>query len=158
LTTSKGAINFKTCPSNPNLVSYVLNDNLFLQDLTTKKEYQLTYSEAPVKSGSASYVVQEEFNRYVGYWWQPATSTSVPNSCASLNTETTVRIMYEEVDDQYVDVTHITPAVENEFGYDSYRYPKAGTPNSKIYLKMVEITVSSDPSVLNYFFFTRKLF
>jgi dipeptidyl-peptidase 9 len=144
LTTSKGALNFQTCPSNSSLVTYVLNDNLFVQDLATKKEYQLTHSVDPVKSGSPSYAVQEEFNRYVGYWWQP---TAVDQESSS-----TYRIVYEEVDDGYVDLTHISPSVENDFGYDTYRYPKAGTPNSKIYLKMIEITFSTDPSVSLFLF------
>jgi hypothetical protein len=28
----------------------------------------------PVTSGVPSYVVQEEFDRYTGYWWQPPPS------------------------------------------------------------------------------------
>ena len=26
----------------------------------------------PVSAGLPSFVVQEEFDRYTGYWWQPA--------------------------------------------------------------------------------------
>ncbi len=112
-----------------------------MQDLSTKREYQLTHSVDPVKSGSPSYAVQEEFNRYVGYWWQPSVHVSDEDESS------TYRIVYEEVDDQHVDLTYISPSVENDFGYDTYRYPKAGTPNSKIYLKMIEITFSKDSSV-----------
>jgi len=55
--------------------------------------------------------------------------------------------VYEEIDDRYVDLTYITPSCENEFGYDTYRYPKAGTPNSKIVLKMIEINFPKQSNV-----------
>lgn len=118
-------------------MSYVLNDNLWIQDLSNKKEIQLTKTVDPVKSAVPSYAVQEEFNRYTGYWWQPTRQLNPDDSV-------TYRIIYEEVDDQDVDLTYITPSCVNEFGYDSYRYPKAGTPNSRIFLKMIEITVTKD--------------
>ena len=115
----------------------MLNDNLWIQDLSTKLEIQLTKTIDPLKSGVPSYAVQEEFNRYTGYWWQPVRQVNADDSV-------TYRIAYEEIDDSNVDITYITPSCVNEFGYDSYRYPKAGTPNSKIFLKMVEITFSKD--------------
>ena len=114
-----------------------MQDNLFVQDLRTKQEYKLTDSVDPIKSGVPSYAVQEEFNRYVGYWWQPVHQTNQDGSV-------TYRIVYEEINDEHVDLTYITPSVENEFGYDTYRYPKAGTPNSKIDLKMVELTLTDE--------------
>jgi dipeptidyl-peptidase 9 len=128
------------CPTNSNLISYVLNDNLWLQDLSTKQEIQLTNTFDPVKSGVPSYAVQEEFNRYTGYWWQPTRQNNSDDSF-------TYRIVYEEIDDRYVDLTYITPSCENEFGYDTYRYPKAGTPNSKIVLKMIEINFPKQSNV-----------
>lgn len=139
-TTSKGAIDVQICPLDSNLVSYVLNDNLWIQDLSTKNEIQLTKTADPLKSGVPSYAVQEEFNRYTGYWWQPVRQVNADESV-------TYRIAYEEIDDSSVDLTYITPSCVNEFGYDSYRYPKAGTPNSKIFLKMVEITFTKDNKV-----------
>lgn len=115
-----------------------------MQDLITKRFYQLTNTENPIKSGVPSYAVQEEFNRYTGYWWQPSGQTNVHDSSC------TYRIIYEEIDDSGVDQIYITPSFEDEFGYDSYRYPKAGTPNSKIHLKMVEITFFKDIEVNNF--------
>jgi dipeptidyl-peptidase 9 len=126
------------------LISYILNDNLWIQDLSSKKEVQLTKTKDPIKSGVPSYAVQEEFNRYTGYWWQPVKQI---NSDGSI----TYRIVYEEVDDSIVDQTYIIPSCVNELPYDSYRYPKAGTPNSKIYLKMVEVTFLNDQ--VRFFFF-----
>lgn len=106
-------------------------------------EIQLTFSKDPIKSGVPSYAVQEEFNRYTGYWWQPVSEIDKDEN-------TTYRIVYEEINDDFVDLTFITPSCENEFGYDTYRYPKAGTPNSKIYLKMIEIIFNKN-SVVRFF-------
>ena len=36
------------------------------------------------------------------------------------------RIVYEVVDENCVDLIYITPSCNDEFGYDSYRYPRAG--------------------------------
>ena len=147
-TFTKGALDVKMCPSNSDLISYVLNDNLWLQDLNTKEEMQLTSTCEPVKSAVPSYAVQEEFNRYTGYWWQPNYQQNLDNSI-------TYRIIYEETDDQQVDLIYITPSCVPNTDYDTYRYPKPGTPNSRIYLKMIEITFSDDEAVIekNFIFF-----
>lgn len=135
----KGALDVKICPNNADLISYILNDNVYVQDLVSKREFKLTSSVDPVKSGVPSYAVQEEFNRYTGYWWQPQQSSS-----------TTYRIVYEEVDDGCVDLIYISPSCESEFGVDTYRYPKAGTKNSRTELRMAEFTFSSDPSGVSF--------
>ena len=112
-----------------------------MQNVITKQCVQVTNTVDPVKSGVPSYAVQEEFNRYTGYWWQPTEQINVDDASC------TYRIVYEEIDDTGVDLTYITPSCEDEFGYDSYRYPKVGTPNSRIHLKMVEVTFFKDVSV-----------
>jgi hypothetical protein len=94
---TKGAIDVQICPTNSNLISYVLNDNLWVQDLITKRYFQLTNTLNPIKSGVPSYAVQEEFNRYTGYWWQPVEQVN-PNDSSC-----TYRIVYEEIDDSGVD-------------------------------------------------------
>ena len=94
-----------------------MNYNLWLFDLETNKEIQLTNTSDPVKSGVPSYAVQEEFNRYTGYWWSPVKEVNPDGSVV-------YRIVYEEINDEAVDLTYITPSCENEFGYDVYRYPK----------------------------------
>lgn len=63
------------------------------------------------------------------------------------------RIIYEVVDDSEVDLTYITPSCVNEFGYDTYSYPKAGTTNSKVQLKMVEFSFPSTKIVVTILFF-----
>lgn len=140
----------KICPTNVDLVSYVVGDNLYVQNLAypnDKRKIQLTFSEDPHKSGVPSYAVQEEFNRYTGYWWQPTKEVNeIEKTC-------TYRIVYEEVNDENVDLIYISPSCESEFGVDTYRYPKAGTTNSKTELKMIELTISNDSNVCLYFKF-----
>lgn len=138
-TCAKGAIDIKICPFNSNIISYVLEDNLWIQDLTSKTEIKLTHTEAPVKSGVPSYAVQEEFNRYSGYWWYPANQFNEDGSA-------TYRLVYEETDESDVEMTYITPSCTGDDTYDEYRYPRVGTPNSKVFLKMIEFTVPVDPT------------
>ena len=140
----KGAIDVKICPSNADLISYVINDNLYVHNLAVssiKNKIQLTFSEDPIKSGVSPYAVQEEFSRYTGYWWQPIKEINeVEKTC-------TYRIVYEEVNDEHVDIICISPSCESEFGVDTYRYPKAGTRNSITALKMIELTISNNLDV-----------
>lgn len=139
-TRAKGAIDIKICPFNSNIISYVLEDNLWIQDLISKTEIQLTHTAAPVKSGVPSYAVQEEFNRYSGYWWYPTNQFNEDGSA-------TYRLVYEETDESSVEMTYITPSCTGDDSYDEYRYPRVGTPNSKVFLKMIEFTVPVDPTV-----------
>ena len=44
----------------------------------------------------------------------------------SSSNDVTHRIIYEVVDETFVDLTCITPSCNDEFGFDSYRYPRAG--------------------------------
>lgn len=67
-----------------------------------------------------SYIIQEEFDRYTGYWWQP----DIPEE---QKTERAVyRILYEEVDESEVEILNIVAPGHGDGGVDRYRYPKAG--------------------------------
>lgn len=64
-------------------MSYVTDARRVLVDLLVAGSTQrLTYAhkggrllmDDPISAGVPSYVMQEEFNRYQGYWWQPACS------------------------------------------------------------------------------------
>lgn len=93
----------------------------------------------PLSAGSPSYVMQEEFSRYQGYWWQPCQSN--PG---------VYRIAFELVDESEVDICCFptTGAVEE------LRFPRAGTPNAKSELKMIQFRLNStykpvDVKILN---------
>nr|KAG5687789.1 hypothetical protein BaRGS_017267 [Batillaria attramentaria] len=92
----------------------------------------------PITAGSPSFVVQEEFDRYTGYWWQPNTDTLTSEG------NQTLRILYEQVDESCVDILHIFGSSGlNESGVDEYRYPRAGTANAQSSLRLVEFQVNT---------------
>jgi len=41
-------------------------------------------SDNTASSGVAEFVMQEEFDRYTGYWWQPSADSSNPSLCRIL--------------------------------------------------------------------------
>lgn len=96
---------------------------------------RLTYSHAgkrndPLSAGVPSYVMQEEFNRYHGYWWQPQSTDGI------------YRICFEEVDES--DVETFTFPSAHSYGGEEYRFPRAGQSNAKSTLKMVEFRLSEN--------------
>ncbi len=74
--------------------------------------------------------MQEEFNRYHGYWWQPNSSDGI------------YRICFEEVDESEVNVYTFPSA--HSYGGEEYRFPRAGCANAKSTLKMVEFRLSEN--------------
>ena len=93
--------------------------------------------EDPKSAGVASYIIQEEFDRYTGYWWQP--STHPRQRSAEIATEIegvseppiTYRILYEEVDESDVEILHIVSSTYGVNGVDDYRYPRSGKTKTK---------------------------
>ena len=60
----------------------------------------------PISSGVPSFVVQEEFDRYTGYWWETASDhISMANSSSSSGN--VYRILYEEVDESSVEILQV---------------------------------------------------
>lgn len=41
--------------------------------LTNAHDENKSFSDNPLSAGVPSYVMQEEFSRYQGFWWQPQT-------------------------------------------------------------------------------------
>ena len=88
----------------------------------------------PLSAGVPSFVVQEEFDRYTGYWWCPtplATDLHLDSpeydiSSSSSTSSSSYCILYEEVDESMVEILNIfSPSVEGK-NVDQYRYPRAG--------------------------------
>ncbi|XP_070537358.1 dipeptidyl peptidase 9-like isoform X2 [Ptychodera flava] len=136
----------KLCPGNNNIMAFVNNNDLWITNIETGDETRLTYqhkgdgaslSEDPKSAGVASYIVQEEFDRYTGYWWQPSAKTDQDGS-------QTLRMLYEEVDESDVEILHITSPSGADKDVDEYRYPRAGTANAECTLKLLEITIEAD--------------
>ncbi|CAH1788869.1 unnamed protein product [Owenia fusiformis] len=128
------------CPHNPHLLAFINNSDVWVTNILTGEERRLTFAhkgckniaEDPKSAGVPSFVVQEEFDRYTGYWWQPCKTTD----------DGTYRVLYEEVDESEVDILHIVSP--DEHSVDDYRYPRAGTANAKCILKMLEFSVNEN--------------
>ena len=122
ITATKG---FETDPkvsTKGGFVAYVRGNELYLTELATGLERQLSDGATDlIRNATASFVVQEELGRSTGYWIDPMAT----------------RIAYTQIDESPV-------AIENriEFGADgvgniSQRYPFAGTDNATVKLGVV---------------------
>lgn len=140
----------KICPRNPNLISFIHSNDLWVTNLQTGQECRLTFahkglsrlSDDPMSAGVPCFVVQEEFDRYTGYWWEPKPKTS-----SSFSQNSCYRILYEEIDESGVEILNIFAPMTDTQGIDEYRYPRAGTDNAVTALKLVEFEVGSDGQI-----------
>lgn len=132
------AIDPQICPQNSDLVAYVCNGDIWVIHTLSGHSERLTYahdgrrsfSEDPLTAGVPSYVMQEEFSRYQGFWWQPASTDEI------------YRIVYEEVDESDVSL-YTFPSSQSVGGdYEEYRFPRAGSANAKSKLKLVQFRLS----------------
>jgi dipeptidyl-peptidase 9 len=122
----------KICPQNSDLVAYVCGNDIYVTHSISGHNKRLTYSHGgkkndPLSAGVPSYVMQEEFNRYQGYWWQPQALE-----------DGIYRICFEEVDESEVHLFTLSSA----HGGEEYRFPRAGCANAKSTLKMIEFKLS----------------
>lgn len=121
----------KTAALDPRLspqgqyVSFVRNHNVYLIDLKSGKEKQLTFAgknDQPI--GTAEFIAQEEMRRFKGYWWSP--------------------------DEKYIAVTRVDerPVLEMQ-RFEIYtdkvqvvkqRYPRTGTKNAIVELQIYKLS------------------
>ncbi|XP_076215438.1 dipeptidyl peptidase 9 isoform X1 [Aptenodytes patagonicus] len=140
----------KICPADPAFFSFINNNDLWVANIETGEEKRMTYChkglsnvlDDPKSAGVATFVIQEEFDRFTGYWWCPTASTEGSEDLKTL------RILYEEVDESEVEIIHVpSPALE-ERKTDSYRYPRTGSKNPKITLKLAEFKTDSKGKIV----------
>lgn len=132
----------KICPSNPSLLTFINDSDIWLTCLNSGKEIRLTHAskgeskieDNPLSAGVPSFVIQEEFDRYTGYWWSPCSQHRGDG-------KEVYHILYEEVDESEVGVVSIFSPSYTE-STESYRYPRAGTPNASSSLRLLELTVT----------------
>uniref|UniRef100_A0A8C7PSD9 dipeptidyl-peptidase IV n=1 Tax=Oncorhynchus mykiss TaxID=8022 RepID=A0A8C7PSD9_ONCMY len=117
----------KISPGEPNFIAFINNNDLWLANIKSGEERRLTFchkgldnvKEDPKSAGVATFVIQEEFDRFTGYWWSPS---AVDDSDGGK----TLHLLYEEVDETEVEIIHVpSPALE-ERKADAYRYPRTG--------------------------------
>uniref|UniRef100_A0A8C2KZP9 dipeptidyl-peptidase IV n=1 Tax=Cyprinus carpio TaxID=7962 RepID=A0A8C2KZP9_CYPCA len=130
----------KISPGDPSFIAFINNNDLWVTNIETGEERRLTFchkglnnvKEDPKSAGVATFVIQEEFDRFTGYWWSPAAPEDADGG-------RTLQLLYEEVDESEVEIIHVpSPALE-ERKADVYRYPRTGSKNPQISLKLAEI-------------------
>ncbi len=105
-------------------VSFIRDQNIFVVDIESGKERQLTFDGgSTIKNGMAEFVAQEEMGRLTGYWWS----------------DDDKRIAFLQVDESPVEVTQRYEIYANDFKVFDQRYPFAGTNNVAVKLAVVDL-------------------
>jgi dipeptidyl-peptidase-4 len=115
-----------------NYVSFIRDQNLWIIDLRTGAERQLTRDGGgPISNGVAEFIAQEEMNRDTGYWWSPDES----------------RIAYARIDDSPVREIERSEIYADHITTVRQRYPAAGTANTNVDVKVIDLTSNATTNV-----------
>lgn len=144
MSTSGAKLCPQICPWNNALIAHTCSGDLYLSHSITGSSVRLTHARKggkslvndPLTAGTPSYVMQEEFTRYIGYWWQPKSNDGI------------YRIVYEEIDESDVKI-FCFPSTSNSEDIDEFRFPRAGTPNAKSNLKMVQFRLTETLQIVD---------
>jgi dipeptidyl-peptidase 4 len=113
-------------------VSYVRDQNLFVIDLATGRERQLTTDgKGTVHNGEAEFVAQEEMDQHTGYYWAPGDSA----------------IAYRRYDEAQVPVARRFEIFADRTEVIDQRYPAAGAKNVEIDLMIVNPATGAQKKV-----------
>lgn len=118
-------------------VSFIRDNALFAIDLATGDERQLSPDADPdnaISYGVAEFVAQEEMSRYTGYWWGPGSKY----------------VAYTRVDESTVDIVPRFDIAADAVTVINQRYPKAGRPNAKVELNVLNLETGDVTSVGSY--------
>ncbi|KAH8278641.1 hypothetical protein KR018_006442 [Drosophila ironensis] len=132
------ALDPQICPQNSDIIAYISDCDLFVTHTLSGHEKRLTftgnsrnsYTEDALSAGVPSYVMQEEFSRYQGFWWQPHSDDNI------------YRIVYEEVDESEVSLYTFPSSTGVHGRVDEYRFPRTGSNNAKSKLKLVQFVLN----------------
>ena len=107
-----------------NYISFIREQNIYMLNLATLKEQQLTVDGgALIKNGMAEFVAQEEMDRMTGYWWSPNER----------------HIAFLRVDESPVNSVTRNEIYAQESKLVTQRYPNAGSRNVNIQLAYIDI-------------------
>lgn len=113
-----------TISPNGRYVAFIREQNLFVLEIASGKETQLTFDGGGViKNGMAEFVAQEEMGRMTGYWWAPDDS----------------KIAFTRTDESAVAEVVRNEIYADEIKLFNQRYPYTGTANAKIQLGVVSL-------------------
>ncbi|NVJ65652.1 MAG: DPP IV N-terminal domain-containing protein [Gammaproteobacteria bacterium] len=108
-------------------VSFIRDQNIYLVDVRSGKERQLTFDgKDAIKNGMAEFVAQEEMGRLTGYWWSPDSK----------------KIAYLQVDESPVNIEKRYEINAEDFTVFEQRYPSTGTNNVTIKLAVLDLDSS----------------
>ncbi|UYY58757.1 S9 family peptidase [Sphingomonas sp. S2-65] len=120
--TTQGELNPTVSPAG-NFVSFVRDQNLFVQPLSGGAAKQLTITGAgTVHWGEAEFVAQEEMDRRTGYWWSPNDAL----------------VAVERFDEAPVGVVRRAAIGAEGTSIYEQRYPAADTPNVLVELHVID--------------------
>jgi dipeptidyl-peptidase-4 len=103
-------------------VACVRGRNLFVIDLSSNQQLQLTHSTSPtVVNGLPEFVAQEEMHRFEGYWWSPDSKS----------------IAYEQFDESKVESRILANIADPGAMPFERKYPRAGTTNAVVRLGVI---------------------
>lgn len=103
-------------------VSFVRERNLWVIDLASGKQLQLTRDgSATIGNGVAEFVADEEMDRHTGYWWAPDDSA----------------IAFARIDESPVPVQKRYEMYADRVEMIEQRYPAAGDPNVLVTLGVI---------------------
>ena len=122
LTTGEGFATDPKVSPNGGFVSFVRARNLWVIDLATGKEVQLTSDGSDtIGNGVAEFVADEEMDRHTGYWWAPDDSA----------------IAFARIDESKVPVQKRYEVYPDRTEVVEQRYPAAGETNVAIKLATI---------------------
>ncbi|KYR00983.1 dipeptidylpeptidase 8 [Tieghemostelium lacteum] len=126
--------------SDQKVVAYVKDSNLWLTDIESDKQHQLTHVSGKfLTCGDAKFVYQEEFSRYTGYWFN--NSSTLANTTTTTNSRIYQILYIEEDESQVMDYSIPDSGIKGEVSH--YKYPLAGEKNTKITLKALEFSIEN---------------
>lgn len=115
-------------------VSFIRGRDLWVVEVATGKEAQLTHDGSEViGNGVAEFVADEEMNRHTGYWWAPDDSA----------------IAFARIDETPVPIRERFEIYPDRTEVVRQRYPAAGEPNVLVQLGVIEPEAGAAPRWLD---------
>lgn len=107
-----------------NYVSYILDHNIHIVNVKSRKSRQLTKSKSPtLKNGSAEFIAMEELDRDTGYWWSRDEKY----------------IAFIQFDEAPVEISQRYEINRDNFKVLTERYPRAGANNVTVKLGIMTV-------------------
>ena len=121
------------------MIAFTRDNNLWIADVQTRDETQLTYDGSPlILNGYASWVYYEEIlgrpTRYKAFWWSPDSQ----------------KIGFYRFDNSQVPMFPIFSPFGQDGKLSRTRYPKAGESNPKVRIGIVDISGLEGSEGLRY--------